>query len=395
MRPAERQGHRPVRPIPGQALEPGITVDLQHAREPGEMPRRALGLAVLGVDVGRHGVARSLPGTIIHRITPELPGLGPPAAGLEDGQRGVVGEHLRRRQHRAEQEFVERLQPPAGPSHPVRQGRAIQGHSLAAQYLCLTIERQRVGKLADHDVGDQCLGRHAAIDRPVGRRGDHDGLLASPADIARPPGHPNPQLRRHDVELPGGDLADWHERPAAARAIAVLDVDHHLVARQVRRQGAVVAGRRLRAGLACGASDCVLPSLVGRDGLLEVLEPELELVRAQLLRPASKLVAHEPLHQQPQLLILGVQFAMLEQQRAHDLLQRSGVVRQGLGIDRHGMTLNDRSASLLAENAPVQPASSGRDRATGARHSQPSSRAASCAADSAIRPVDVADSQAN
>src|SRR6185312_1802269 len=79
---AECQRHRPIRPVAGQALEPGIAVHLQHAREPGEMPRRAIGLAVLGVDVGRHRMAWALPGPIVHRITPELPGLGPPASGL-------------------------------------------------------------------------------------------------------------------------------------------------------------------------------------------------------------------------------------------------------------------------------------------------------------------------
>jgi hypothetical protein len=78
-----------------------------------------------------------------------------------------------------------------------------------------------------------------------------------------------------------------------------------------------------------------LPGLVGGDRLLEVLETELQLIRAQLLRPASELVAHKPLHQQAKLVVLGVQFAVLQQQRAHDLLQSCGVVRQGVGIDRH------------------------------------------------------------
>jgi hypothetical protein len=94
---------------------------------------------------------------------------------------------------------------------------------------------------------------------------------AAPARERPPPPPRSPQLRRHDVELFGADLADRGQRPAAARAIAVLDVDHHLVARQVRRQGAVIASRRLGARLARQAGRrcrLFLCGLVGGDGLL-------------------------------------------------------------------------------------------------------------------------------
>ena len=76
---------------------------------------------------------------------------------------------------------------------------------------------------------------YAAIDGAIRRwRHLHD-ILAAAARVARPPGDPDPQLRRGDIELFGAQLADRMQDVAAAGAIATPDVDHHLVARQVRR----------------------------------------------------------------------------------------------------------------------------------------------------------------
>ena len=56
----------------------------------------------------------------------------------------------------------------------------------------------------------------------------------------------------------------------------VFNVDHHLVARQMRRQGAVVAvGPRRAALLLLRRVRSVLPSLVLGDALLEILQSEL------------------------------------------------------------------------------------------------------------------------
>src|SRR3954452_13099320 len=78
VRPAECQGDRAVDPIAGKALEPGIPVDLQYAPETGQVPRRALALAVLRVGIDRHRMMRSAPGAMVDGITPKPPGLGPP-----------------------------------------------------------------------------------------------------------------------------------------------------------------------------------------------------------------------------------------------------------------------------------------------------------------------------
>ena len=149
---------------------------------------------------------------------------------------------------------------------------------------------------------DQRFGRHAAVNGPVGRGSNDDGTLAAMAGVARAPGHPHSQLGGHHVELLGCHLADGVQCMAAARARPVLDVDHHLVARQVCRQGAVVAGRRLGARLTRQASSGgrgILAGLIGGDGLLQLLQNKLQLIGRQLFGPAAKLVPRQALDQQP------------------------------------------------------------------------------------------------
>ena len=216
-------------------------------------------------------MAGTAPRPVIDRVAPQPSGLGPAPTGVEHRQRRVVGEHLRRRQHRAEQQLVERPQPPARATYPVRQRRAVQLDPLSFQHLHLAIQRQRVRELADHHVHHQRFGRHAAVNGPVGRGSNDDGTLAAMAGVARAPGHPHSQLGGYHVELLGRQFADGVQRVAAARASVVLDVDYHLVARQVCRQGTVVTGRRLGARLARQAGSSgrgILAGLIGSDRLL-------------------------------------------------------------------------------------------------------------------------------
>jgi hypothetical protein len=84
------------------------------------------------------------------------------------------------------------------------------------------------------------------------------------------------------------------------------------------------------------------------DGLLHVLESELQLVSAELLGAATELVAHQTLNQQPELVILRCNRALLVQHRPQHLLQLGGVVGQGVGIDLHKTMMNDAAASRPA-----------------------------------------------
>src|SRR5215831_15203314 len=82
-----------------QSLEPGIAIDLQHPTEPVEMAYRALGPAVWAIEVDRRRRVRSAPWPVIAHIDPEPPCARPTAAGIENGQRRVIGEQLLRREH--------------------------------------------------------------------------------------------------------------------------------------------------------------------------------------------------------------------------------------------------------------------------------------------------------
>jgi hypothetical protein len=91
----------------------------------------------------------------------------------------------------------------------------------------------------------------------------------------------------------------------------------------MRRQGAVIAGgaRGFRPRLpASGCFGSVLGCLMLGRRLLQILEPELQLIGTQLFGPTAELVTREALDQQSQLVVLGMQFAQ-------HLLQDRGIVR--------------------------------------------------------------------
>ena len=109
----------------------------------------ALGLAIGAVEVDRRRRIRSGPRSIIAGIDPQPPGLGAAAAGIEHRHRRIVGKELAATRRHAQQPLVQRLQPPAGAAHPVRQGRALNLDPMAGEDLRLAIERSVIAILAD------------------------------------------------------------------------------------------------------------------------------------------------------------------------------------------------------------------------------------------------------
>ena len=101
------------------------------------------------------------------------------------------------------------------------------------------------GRLSQNLLTSTCAtSASVAMPPSIGRSGagaDHDSAFAGPAGVARTARDTDPQLRGHDVQLLAAQFADRVHRAAAAGAVAVFDVDQHLIARQMRRQGAVVA----------------------------------------------------------------------------------------------------------------------------------------------------------
>ena len=160
----------------------------------------------------------------------------------------------------------------------------------------------------------------------------------------------------------------------------------------------MVAPGRCRAAAALLGVRRVLPGLVLSDALLEILEPELQLVRVELLRSAAELLPQQARDQQPQLVVLGMQRAVLLHGIPQHLPQDGGIIGQRVEVDLHAPMMPNAAAPDLqfpAQSQRCYPASSGLRRGTGARHSQPSSSAANCGVDKAMQPVVVVVGQAN
>jgi hypothetical protein len=94
MHPTERQLDRPIRARFDQLPIPGIAIDLQDALECRQMRDRVFTMATIAVDIGHGRMRGSGPRPVVHRVAPELPGLGFSPAGIEHRQCRLVGEYL-------------------------------------------------------------------------------------------------------------------------------------------------------------------------------------------------------------------------------------------------------------------------------------------------------------
>jgi hypothetical protein len=280
------------------------------------MPPGARSDARLGVDVGCRRMRGPGPRPVIDSIAPQPPGLGLTPAGIEHRQRGLIGEHLVRGQHRAEHQLIQRRQPPASTSDPGAQRRTVQCDALALEHLCLAVERKRITEFADHDVRNQRFRRHAAIDWPLRRGCLHHRALAGTASIAWPAHHFHAQLGRNQIEHLGAIVADHVQGAATAGALLALDVDDDLVARQVCGQRTAIAVGYFYAPPSLRRLCLVFGGVALCGTLLLILENELQLIQVELFRTRTIAVAQQTLDQQPQLLVLGLQFR-------HNLLQHA------------------------------------------------------------------------
>ncbi len=160
--------------------------------------------------------------------------------------------------------------------------RAVQRDALARQHLRLPIQRQGIAELADHHMHDQRFGRHAAIDRPLRCRRRHHG---SPR---RRDTHSAAGASRCTRSCAGTSRAApcsprrcsaWRRR---SRGTSLLDIDDHLIARQVRRQRAAIAVGAsaefdLRRRLSGGSAASLAASLSAVT-LLRILQHQLQLI---------------------------------------------------------------------------------------------------------------------
>ena len=124
-----------------------------------KLARWATGLAVGRVNIGDAERVSAAPGLVVVGIGPELAGPGAPASGIEHRRGRLVGEQLGRFLELGEQTLVHRPQQEGGAADPVGQGRAIQSQSLAGLNLSLPIQRQVIGVFGDEHLRRRRLGR--------------------------------------------------------------------------------------------------------------------------------------------------------------------------------------------------------------------------------------------
>ena len=141
------------------------------------------------------------------------------------------------------------------------------------------------------------------------------------------------------------------ERTAAARTDVPIDINFHILARQM-------AGKSLPPQLAIAAGivrrslrvTCLRACNVG----VEIFQPESKLVAIDPFRPSSELRPLEPRNDEPESLDLSLHpgklcliAGHLHSQITHQPVQRIDVRRQGGEIDSH-----ERESNAGAQNLP-------------------------------------------
>ena len=174
--------------------------------------------------------------------------------------------------------------------------------------LGLAIQRQMISVLGDQDLGDQRLGRNAALDDPRRCGGLRHRALARAAAITRAARNQHAKSGRHDIEPLGDVFADQVERPPATGAcpdaIDFRDVDDLLDPLKVGGQRAAVD---LTGIIALGAlRSCVTCSARLTQRGLDILKTKLQLFGIELLGTGAETMAHEGVDDRLQPLYLGV-----------------------------------------------------------------------------------------
>ena len=276
-----------------------VAIAMKDAFERREMIGGVMVSPVLFVDVGDGRWPVAPPRSFISCVGPEVAGLGPASAGIEDWDGGFVTEDDRRGQNVGHDKIVDRLHEEADLSDPEAQGLAVKLDPLALEAFGLPIERKIVAVFVDDDACQQSFGRHTTGDGALRRRGLDDGSLTGAAAILWPMGHHDLQCRRNPIQLFGGFFADDMQSAVAARADFLFRLDKTMLAGKVIRQGAAIVvawGARLslfprRLFFLClGIFFCPGSGVQRRQGLVEVFESQLELVGRQPFRAPAELM---------------------------------------------------------------------------------------------------------
>ena len=283
-----------------QGLEAGIAVDMEHTLEVRQMRSWPLSSAVWREQINRRRRLRSTPTALLSGIDPETSGLRPPASWIEHWHRRVVGEQMVRGEHVLAQAFVQCLEPPAGAANPSGKCRAREIDAMTGKDLRLPIERRMIAIFADQHLGEQRRRCQAAGDYPLRSRRLHHSL-AGPAGVFGTSGADHAQLRRNPIQHLAHALSDHMQGPATAGASHVIDIEPHMLARQM-------IGQRFAMGRSFGLLllDPRTVLFFTGDIAVQIFKPERELIGIEALGAAAELRALQLLDDRFEALNLAV-----------------------------------------------------------------------------------------
>ncbi len=331
MRPA---GHLEDSAVSVERVESAIGIGLQDTLEQFQMRLRMFAAPVrrVGKPDGRRCFIAG--GAIVPDIGPQATGLRLPFTGCQDRHRRVVGMYLVTGEHMVPKRRDQRTKQRVALTHPAGQCRAFQFNALAGIHAALAIQRQMVTILRHQYMRQQPRSGQSSGERPVRRRGLNDAVTGR----TREPGANMPdhtEARGHVFENFGNVLAQCLQGAATVRAAVIRRPVFDRFARQVIGQGLTLGNRRyVGVGFRRRHRGFVAWSLLGAHAF-EFFKREFELRDrlVHLLGAAAEL--HAPEFGNDELEVFD--FSLL---RAHQGLEQSGVVGQGIGR-KHGQSLRD------------------------------------------------------
>src|SRR6516162_1136087 len=185
-----------------QLVIAGVAVDLQHAAEAFKKRDGVFLASPWRISVGNRRRLRAAPGPIVARNRPQEAGLGLAPPRIEHGATRLVGKQLRRALELAEQVLVKRFQLGSCRSDPLRKRGALNMDPVSRQDLRLPVQRQVIGVLGDHHIGNERFRQKTALDQAGWRRRLYHAIGTLPAGILRSARDDHPDLGWNLVQPP-------------------------------------------------------------------------------------------------------------------------------------------------------------------------------------------------